>query len=141
MMVSASVADEVAEVVPAYAIELQGPHLTNVHCPEDNLSITSSSRTPLNQVAALTQAELTNPNLFLSQAIANQTMLGITVLIVSTHTKILISASDVGGGIDNMAFLVRKPPGQRDSRQAAIAQRSGRRRKSDRRGPSGMRPT
>ena len=103
MMGSASVADEVAEVVPAYAIELQGPHLTNVHCPEDNLSITSSSRTPLNQVAALTQAELTNPNLFLSLAIANQTMLGTMVLIVSTHTKILISASDVGRGIDNIA--------------------------------------
>jgi hypothetical protein len=38
-------------------------------------------------------------------------MLGTTVLIVSTDTKVLVSAPDVGGGIDNIAFLVGKPPG------------------------------
>jgi LysM repeat protein len=79
--------------------------------PEEDLSIASTSRTPLNHVASLTQAQLTNPNLFLSQAIANQTMLGTTVLIVSTDTKVLISAPDVGGGVANIAFLVGKPPG------------------------------
>jgi nucleoid-associated protein YgaU len=38
-------------------------------------------------------------------------MLGTTVLIVSTDTKVLISAPDVGVGVDNIAFLVGKPPG------------------------------
>ena len=42
-----------------------------------------------NHAASLTQAQLTNPNLFLSQAIANQTMLGTTVLLISTDTKVL----------------------------------------------------
>lgn len=81
-----------------------------VHFPEEDLSVASSSRTPLNQVASLTQAQLSNPNLFLSEAIANQTILGTTVLIISTDPKVLISAPDVGGGVANIAFLEGKPP-------------------------------
>lgn len=40
--------------------------------PAQNLSIPSQSRTPLNQVAALTQLQLNDPNLFLSEAIGHR---------------------------------------------------------------------
>jgi len=43
-----------------------------INFPEQDLSRPSQSRTPLNQVAALTQPQLNNPNLFLSEAIADQ---------------------------------------------------------------------
>ena len=59
-----------------------------------------------------TQAQLTNPNLFLSQAIANQTILSTTVLSVRSDNSLPPPAPDVGGGVDNIAFLVGKgtPP-------------------------------
>ena len=83
-----------------------------VHFPEETLATPSTSRTDLSRVAALTQAQLTNPNLFLSQAIANQTILSTTVLSVRSDNKLPPPAPDVGGGVDNIAFLVGKgtPP-------------------------------
>jgi LysM domain len=83
-----------------------------IHFPEETLATPSSSRTPLLNVAALTQAQLTNPNLFLSQAIANQTILSTIVLSVRSDNKLPPPAPDVGGGVDNIAFLIGKgtPP-------------------------------
>ena len=80
--------------------------------PEETLANPSSSRTDLSRVASLTQAQLTNPNLFLSQAIANQTILSTTVLTVRSNNSLPPPAPDVGGGVDNIAFLVGKgtPP-------------------------------
>ena len=71
----------------------------------------STSRTALNRVAALTQAELSNPNLFLADAIKGQTILKMTVLDVTSNTPPADAAPppkpvpDAGGGTDNIAFL------------------------------------
>jgi hypothetical protein len=83
-----------------------------VHFPEETLANPSTSRTDLSRVAALTQAQLTNPNLFLSQAIANQTILSTTVLLIRSDNTLPPPVPDVGGGVDNIAFLVGKgsPP-------------------------------
>jgi hypothetical protein len=77
-----------------------------VHFPEENLSTPSTSRTDLQRVAGLTQAQLSDPNLFLSQALANQTVLGTQVLMVSSDTSVPKSIPDAGGGTDNIAFLI-----------------------------------
>ncbi|MDB5575057.1 MAG: hypothetical protein JWR80_233 [Bradyrhizobium sp.] len=76
-----------------------------VHFPEEDLSIPSASRTNLARVASLTQAQLSNPNLFLSQAIAGQTILSTTVLIITSDST-PPAVPDAGGGVDNIAFLV-----------------------------------
>ena len=76
-----------------------------VHFPEEILATPSTSRTPLARVAALTQAELSNPNLFLSQAIASQNILSTGVLILSSDTSVPGSVPNAGGGTDNIAFL------------------------------------
>jgi hypothetical protein len=83
-----------------------------IHFPEETLANPSQSRTPLNRVASLTQAQLTNPNLFLSQAIAHQSIVSTTVLTLSSDTTAPGSVPDAGGGADNIAFLVGKgtPP-------------------------------
>src|ERR1700722_16195570 len=80
--------------------------------PEETLATPSNSRTPLARVAALAQDHLKNPNLFLSDAIANQTMLGTTVLVIRSDNTLPPPVPDVGGGVDNIAFLVGKgsPP-------------------------------
>jgi hypothetical protein len=56
--------------------------------PAQNLSLPSQSRTPLNQVAALTQQQLNNPNLFLEEAIAPQKFLATTVLTVTSRSRV-----------------------------------------------------
>ena len=71
-------------------------HTGLVHFPEEALATPSTSRTDLARVAALTQAQLTNPNLFLSQAIANQTILSTTVLSVRSDNSLPPPAPDVG---------------------------------------------
>lgn len=83
-----------------------------VHFPEEQLANASSSRTPLDHVAGLTQAQLSNPNLFLSDVIANQTVVSTTVLTITSDTSVPNSIPDVGGSTDNIAFLVGKgaPP-------------------------------
>ncbi len=83
-----------------------------VHFPEEDLSIASDSRTDLARVAALTQAQLANPNLLLTEAIAGQTITSTTVVIIGSDTSAAASVPDAGGGTDNIAFLVGKgtPP-------------------------------
>jgi hypothetical protein len=56
----------------------------------------------------LTQDQLTNPNLFLEQAVAGLTFVSTTVLTVSSDTSAASSVPDVGGGTENIAFLVGK---------------------------------
>lgn len=78
---------------------------------EEDLSKPSQARTDLARVPTLTQAQLSNPNLFLSEAIAHQTIKRMTVLNVFSHAT-ATTIPDVGGGTDNIAFLVGKgtPP-------------------------------
>ena len=83
-----------------------------VHFSEEDLTRPSTSRTPNSQVASLTPQQLTNPNLFLSQAIAGQTILSTTVLAISSDSSAPNSVPDAGGGTGNIAFLTGKgtPP-------------------------------
>ena len=80
--------------------------------PEQDLSIPSTSRTDLARVASLTQDQLNNPNLFLTQAIAGQTITSTTVLVISSDSSAPNAIPDVGGGTANIAFLTGKgtPP-------------------------------
>jgi hypothetical protein len=84
------------------------------HFPEEDLTVESQSRTERARVASLTPDQLTNPNLFLSQAIASQTIVKTTVLQLSSiapDETIRPPRPDVGGGTANIAFLEGKPPG------------------------------
>jgi hypothetical protein len=83
-----------------------------VHFEEEKLALASMSRTDLKRVPGLTQAHLTNPNLFLSEAIAHQTIANTVVLTISSDTSLSNSVPDVGGGANNIAFLTGKgaPP-------------------------------
>lgn len=80
--------------------------------PEEDLGQVLDSRTDLNRVAGLTQAHLANPNLFLTDALAGQTITRTTVLVLSSDSSAAGAVPDVGGGVDNIAFLVGKgtPP-------------------------------
>jgi hypothetical protein len=69
-----------------------------VHFPEEDLSIASTSRTDLSRVPGLTQAQLTDPNQFLTQAIVAQTITSTTVLIISTDSTPAGSVPDAGEG-------------------------------------------
>ncbi|MBV9627404.1 MAG: LysM peptidoglycan-binding domain-containing protein [Xanthobacteraceae bacterium] len=109
---------EVATITPFRAGSVDDGNTNLVHFDEETLSIPSTSRTPLSRVASLTQQQLANPNLFLSQALANQTILSTTVLAVSSVTT-TTSVPDAGGGTDNIAFLVGKTDGP--NANAAIA--------------------
>lgn len=95
-----------------------------VDFPEQNLNTSSQSRTPLNRVAALTQPQLDDPNLFLSEAIAQQTILETVVLTVTSDTSVLGSIPDAGGGAANIAFLtgVGVPPAGGPNALAALAE-------------------
>jgi len=64
----------------------------------------SKDRTDLAHVASLTQAQLDNPNLLLIAANKGLTFESITEVTVSSDSD-LVSAPDVGGGVDNIAFL------------------------------------
>jgi hypothetical protein len=92
--------------------------------PAQNLSRPSQSRTPPDQVVALTQPHLNNPNLFLSEAIAHQTILETTVLTVTSDTSVPGSIPDAGGGTANIAFLtgVGVPPTGGPNALAAFAE-------------------
>jgi hypothetical protein len=94
-----------------------------VHFDEEDLSKPSTSRTDIRRVVELTQAQLTNPNLFLEQAVAGQTFVSTTVLTVSSDASAAGSVPDVGGGTDNIAFLVGKgtPPSNGPNANAATA--------------------
>jgi hypothetical protein len=92
--------------------------------PEQNLNFSSQSRTPRNQVAALTQPELNNPSLLLSEAISHQTILQTTVLTVASDTSVPGSIPNAGGGTANIAFLagVGGPPTGGPNALAAFAE-------------------
>ncbi len=79
---------------------------------EQDLSIPTASRTDLARVAGLDQAHLNNPNLFLTDVLADQTITETVVLILSTDSTLPGSVPDVGGGTANIAFLAGKgtPP-------------------------------
>jgi hypothetical protein len=98
---------DVASITP-FQIGSPDDGQTNlVHFPEEkNIAAPSPSRTPSNQVAGLTDQQLANPNLFLSQALAGQTILSTTVLSISSDTSAANSVPNAGGGTDNIAFLI-----------------------------------
>lgn len=79
---------------------------------EQDLSRTTDARTDLARVAALKQSHLDDPNLFLSDAIVGQTITNTVVLVVSSDVTVPPQIPDVGGGSDNIAFLIGKgtPP-------------------------------
>jgi hypothetical protein len=95
-----------------------------INFPEQNLGTPSQSRTPLDHVAGLTQTHLDDPNLFLSDAIAHQTILSTTVLTVTSVTSVPGSIPNAGGGTDNIAFLtgVGVPPAGGPNAVAALAE-------------------
>ncbi len=74
--------------------------------PEEDLSNVLDSRTPLERVAGLAQDHLANPNLFLTDVLATQTITKTAVLVLSTDSTLPGSVPEVGGGTDNIAFLV-----------------------------------
>jgi hypothetical protein len=83
--------------------------------PEEDFTQDSPSRTDRVRVASLTPEKLKNPNLFLSEAIAKQTIVKTTVLQLSSvapDPTIRPPSPDVGGGVANIAFLEGKgsPP-------------------------------
>jgi hypothetical protein len=93
-----------------------------IHFPEETLANPSQSRTPLNRVASLTQAQLTDPNLFLSQAVAHQNITSTTVLTLTSDTSAPGSVPDAGGGAANIAFLKGKgtPPAGGPNADSAV---------------------
>jgi phage tail protein X len=101
-----------ASITPFQAGSVDDGKTNLVHFDEEDLTKPSTSRTDLARVASLTQAQLTNPNLLLSQAIAGQTISSMTVLTVTSDTSVQSSVPNVGGGIDNIAFLTGRgaPP-------------------------------
>ena len=81
--------------------------------PEENLAIPSPSRTDPARITSLTQDQLKDPNLFLSQAIVGQNIVRTTVLQLSSiapDDTVILPRPDVGGGTANIAFLVGKGP-------------------------------
>ncbi|WP_409574721.1 heme-binding protein [Sphingopyxis sp. PET50] len=80
--------------------------------PEEDLSVALDSRTDLARVAGLTQTHLANPNLFLTDALAGQTITNTVVITLTSDSLAPGAVPDAGGGIDNIAFLVGKgtPP-------------------------------
>jgi hypothetical protein len=92
--------------------------------PDQDLSRPSQSRTPLNRVTSLTQPQLNNPNLFLSEAISHQTILETTVLTVTSDTSAPGSIPNAGGGTPSIAFLtgVGAPPAGGSNASVALAE-------------------
>jgi len=77
---------------------------------EEDFNKDSQSRTKRERLATLTPAHLTNPNRFLSDALAKQTVLNATVLRLTADTSPAGSIPDVGGGTANIAFLTGGNP-------------------------------
>jgi hypothetical protein len=89
---------------------------------EEDLTKPSPSRTDNSHVQGLRPDQLTNPNLFLSEAIANQTMISTTVLVITSDTSAPNSIPQSGGGSDNIAFLTgsRIPVGAPNARVSRV---------------------
>jgi hypothetical protein len=75
-----------------------------VHFDEEKLDKPSDNRTDLARVATLTKEELADPNLLLKQANAGLKFESVTSIFIASDSR-LVSAPDVGGGTDNIAFL------------------------------------
>jgi hypothetical protein len=80
-----------------------------VHFDEEKLPFAGASRTPLSRVAGLTQEQLSNPNIFLLEANAGLTFQSVTAISVASSPK-LAPGPNVGGGVDNIAFLQGADP-------------------------------
>src|SRR5262249_43561201 len=93
----------VASITP-FTIGSPDDGKTNLkHFPEEeNIATASPSRTPLSRVASLSDAQLANPNLFLSEAIARQTIISTTLLKVTSDTSVARSVPDIGGGTNDI---------------------------------------
>jgi hypothetical protein len=80
-----------------------------VHKYEEDLSRNDNlSRTERNRLPGLTCHHLKNPNLFLSDAIAPQTVLGTTIVTLTSDTSGEGTVPDLGGGTANIASLTGK---------------------------------
>src|SRR5262249_300042 len=97
---------DVASITPFQAGSLDDGATNLVHFDEEKLANPSESRTPPDHVPALTQHQLSDPHLFLSDAIANQKFISTDVLQVSSDTSAPASVPNIGGGTDNIAFLL-----------------------------------
>jgi hypothetical protein len=76
----------VASSITPFTVGSPDDGLTNlIPFPEQDLSKASTSRTDLKRVKALDQAHLSNPHLFLSDAIAHQTIKSTVVILVSSE--------------------------------------------------------
>jgi len=77
------------------------------HFDEEDLTISSTSRTSAADVPGITRDILKNPNLLLKNAIAGQNITSTTVLIIASDPTLMPPAphASVGGGIANIAFL------------------------------------
>jgi len=109
-----------ATTITPFAIGSKDDGATNlVHFPEEqNVQTAMPSRTPPADVPGLDDAHLANPNQFLKDTLATQTMLATTVLIITSEVKSNLAppnatppAPDAGGGTDSIAFLVGGPHG------------------------------
>ncbi len=96
---------------------------------EKDIATNMPSRTALADVPGLTDDHLANPNLFLLDAIAKQTFVSTTVLIVTSDVTAKTSpivpapaAPNAGGGTDNIAFLsgTTNSPNANTARVSAI---------------------
>jgi hypothetical protein len=82
-----------------------------VSFPEEDLDTDSDSRTERKRIASLTPDHLKNPNLFLSDALAKQTILSATMLSLTSDTSPAGSVPCEGGGTANIASLTgARPP-------------------------------
>jgi hypothetical protein len=99
---------DVASITPFRSGSPDDGKTNLVRFDEEKLEIASTSRTDLKRVAGLMQDHLANPNLFLSQAIANQTITSTVVLTVNSDTSAANSIPNIGGGTSNIAFLEGK---------------------------------
>jgi hypothetical protein len=75
------------------------------HPDEEDFNKDSPSRTERKRLPTLTAAHLRNPNLFLSDVLATQTVLNATALKLTSDTSPTGSIPDVGGGTRNIASL------------------------------------
>lgn len=80
--------------------------------PEEDLANVLDSRTDLARLPGLTQAQLSDPNLFLTQALQERAITATTVVQLSSDSAAPGAVPDVGGGVANIAFLEGKgePP-------------------------------
>lgn len=99
-----------ASITPFGIGSLDDGNSSLVNFPEETLANVTQSRTPQANIASLTQDQLSNPNRFLSQALAGQNITRTVVIQVSSDSSAPNSVPDVGGGTDNIAFLIGKQP-------------------------------